>query len=167
MATLFRENPKADAPPVTSDLPVALDTLIGLTPLAASKVNEIRDAEAIEAEMGLRLRVVGGGCAGFSYDLYFDNPTEVDQQFELQGVKVMSLNQLSDAVRPPVVSGQELRVLIRDIGREREQGISFLEDGTMVVVEDARRLIGQEVSATVTRVHQTQTGRIVFAHLQR
>lgn len=86
---------------------------------------------------------------------------------ELQGVKVMSLNQLSDAVRPPVVSGQELRVLIRDIGREREQGISFLEDGTMVVVEDARRLIGQEVSATVTRVHQTQTGRIVFAHLQR
>jgi uncharacterized protein YacL len=84
---------------------------------------------------------------------------------ELQGVKVLSLNQLSDAVRPPVVSGQELRVTIRDIGRERDQGISFLEDGTMIVVEEARRLIGQEVSATVTRVHQTQTGRIVFAHL--
>jgi uncharacterized protein YacL len=84
---------------------------------------------------------------------------------ELHGVKIMSLNQLSDAIRPPVVSGQELRVLIRDIGREREQGISFLDDGTMIVVEDARRLIGQEVSATVTRVHQTQTGRIVFAHL--
>lgn len=89
MATLFRENPKADAPPPPSDLPAALDTLIGLTPLAASKVNEIREAEAIEAEMGLRLRVVGGGCAGFSYDLYFDTPTEVDQQFELQGVKVV------------------------------------------------------------------------------
>ena len=84
---------------------------------------------------------------------------------ELQGVKVLSLNQLSDAVRPPVVSGQEMRVLIRDIGRERDQGISFLDDGTMVVVEDARRLIGHEVTATVTRVHQTQTGRIVFAHL--
>jgi uncharacterized protein YacL len=84
---------------------------------------------------------------------------------ELQGVKVLSLNQLSDAVRPPVVSGQELRVMIRDTGRERDQGISFLDDGTMIVVEDARKLIGQEVSATVTRVHQTQTGRIVFAHL--
>jgi uncharacterized protein YacL len=84
---------------------------------------------------------------------------------ELQGVKVLSLNQLSDAVRPPVISGQEIRVTIRDIGRERDQGISFLDDGTMIVVEDARRLIGQEVSATVTRVHQTQTGRIVFAHL--
>jgi len=84
---------------------------------------------------------------------------------ELQGVRVLSLNQLSDVVRPPVVSGQEIRVTIRDIGREREQGISFLEDGTMIVVEEARRLIGQEVSATVSRVHQTQTGRIVFAHL--
>jgi uncharacterized protein YacL len=84
---------------------------------------------------------------------------------ELQGVKILSLNQLSDAVRPPVVSGQEILVTIRDVGREREQGISFLDDGTMIVVEDARRLIGQEVSATVTRVHQTQTGRIVFAHL--
>ncbi len=84
---------------------------------------------------------------------------------ELQGVKVLSLNQLSDAVRPPVVSGQEIRVMIRDTGRERDQGISFLDDGTMIVIEDARKLIGQEVSATVTRVHQTQTGRIVFAHL--
>jgi uncharacterized protein YacL len=83
----------------------------------------------------------------------------------LQGVKVLSLNQLADAVRPPVMPGQDIQVTIRDVGREREQGISFLDDGTMIVVEDARRLIGQEVSATVTRVYQTQTGRIVFAHL--
>jgi uncharacterized protein YacL len=76
------------------------------------------------------------------------------------------LNQLADAVRPPVVQGQDMVVMIRDVGREREQGISFLEDGTMVVVEDARRLIGQQVSVVVTRVWQTQTGRIVFAHLQ-
>lgn len=83
----------------------------------------------------------------------------------LQGVKVLSLNQLADAVRPPVAPGQEIVVTIRDVGREREQGISFLDDGTMIVVEDARRLIGREVSAKVTRVFQTQTGRIVFAHL--
>jgi uncharacterized protein YacL len=83
----------------------------------------------------------------------------------LQGVRVLSLNHLADAVRPPVVPGQDIQVTIRDVGREREQGISFLDDGTMIVVEDARRLIGQEVSATVTRVYQTQTGRIVFAHL--
>lgn len=86
---------------------------------------------------------------------------------ELQGVKVLSINQLADAVRPPVMPGQDLMVTIRDVGREREQGISFLDDGTMIVVEDARRLVGREVSATVTRIYQTQTGRIVFAHLNQ
>ena len=88
MATLFRETTPSAAPPPVTDEPVGLDTLVSLTPIAATKVNEIRDAEQIEAEMGLRLRVVGGGCAGFSYDLYFDNPTEVDQQFAVAGVKV-------------------------------------------------------------------------------
>ncbi|HVV82309.1 MAG TPA: iron-sulfur cluster assembly accessory protein [Kofleriaceae bacterium] len=91
MASLFRENPASPqhaAPPPIEE-PVAVETLVGLTPLAAAKVNEIRDQEAIEPEMGLRLRVVGGGCAGFSYDLYFDAPTEVDQQFEVSGVKVV------------------------------------------------------------------------------
>jgi iron-sulfur cluster insertion protein len=90
MATLFRENsapPAAPPPPV--DEPAGIETLINLTPLAATKVNEIRDAEQIEADMALRLRVVGGGCAGFSYDLYFDTPTEVDQQCEVAGVKVV------------------------------------------------------------------------------
>jgi iron-sulfur cluster insertion protein len=65
------------------------ESMVKITPIAASKVNEIRDAEAIEGQMALRLRVVGGGCAGFSYDLYFDAPTEVDQQFDVAGVKVV------------------------------------------------------------------------------
>jgi iron-sulfur cluster insertion protein len=60
-----------------------------ITPGAAAKVNEIRDAEAIEPNMALRLRVVGGGCAGFSYDLYFDEPAEVDRALTIQGVKVI------------------------------------------------------------------------------
>jgi uncharacterized protein YacL len=84
---------------------------------------------------------------------------------ELQGVKVLNLNQLADAIRAPVITGQDMRVRVRDVGREREQGISFLEDGTMVVIEDARNLIGQEVQIIVTRIFQTQTGRIVFAQL--
>lgn len=94
------------------------------------------------------------------------NDNNLGRVAELQGVKVLSLNHLADAVRPPVIPGQDLRVTIRDIGRERDQGISFLEDGTMVVVEDARRLIGREVDTIVTRVYQTQTGRIVFAQLR-
>ncbi len=83
------------APPVaapgSSDVtPEGGGDLIKITTLAATKVNEIREAEAIEAEMALRLRVVGGGCAGFSYDLYFDAPVEgIDRQIELNGVRVV------------------------------------------------------------------------------
>ena len=84
---------------------------------------------------------------------------------ELQGVKVLNLNQLADAIRPTVIPGQDISVRIRDVGRERDQGISFMDDGTMIVIEDARHLVGKTVDVRVTRVFQTQTGRIVFAQL--
>ena len=65
------------------------ESMVHITPVAATKVNEIRDAEGIEPNMALRLRVVGGGCAGFSYDLYFDEVAEVDRAFAIQGVQVV------------------------------------------------------------------------------
>ncbi len=65
------------------------DAIVQLTPLAAQKVQEIRAAEAIEADMALRVRVVGGGCAGFSYDLYFDSKTEMDKEYTIHGVRVV------------------------------------------------------------------------------
>ena len=65
------------------------ESMVLITPTAATKITEIRGAEGIEATMALRLRVVGGGCAGFSYDLYFDEGTEVDRQLEIAGVKVV------------------------------------------------------------------------------
>jgi iron-sulfur cluster assembly accessory protein len=71
------------------EAPAGPESMVLITKLAADKVNEIRDTEAIEANMALRLRVVGGGCAGFNYDLYFDEPTEVDRQFVVQDVKVV------------------------------------------------------------------------------
>lgn len=73
----------------TPDVPQSLEETIRITDVAASKVLEIRDAEGIESDMSLRLRVVGGGCAGFSYDLYFDTKSEVDRQFEINGVTVV------------------------------------------------------------------------------
>lgn len=83
----------------------------------------------------------------------------------LQGVKVLSLNQLSESVRPPVLQDQRLQVLIRNEGNARQQGVGYLDDGTPVIVEDARHLIGQSAEVVVTRLHQTQTGRLVFATL--
>jgi iron-sulfur cluster assembly accessory protein len=71
-------------PPVDPSGP---ESMLLITPGAAVKVNEIREAEGIEPTMALRVRVVGGGCAGFSYDLYFDEPAEVDRQFEVAGVR--------------------------------------------------------------------------------
>lgn len=65
-------------------------TMVGLTPKAAEKVKEIKVAEGIDANFGLRLRVVGGGCSGFSYDLYFDQITDgVDRTFDSHGVQLV------------------------------------------------------------------------------
>jgi iron-sulfur cluster assembly accessory protein len=72
-----------------ADAPQSLADFINITDVAASKVLEIRDAEQIEGDMSLRVRVVGGGCAGFSYDLYFDTRTELDRDFNINGVNVI------------------------------------------------------------------------------
>lgn len=76
---------QASAPP---PLP-GEDRLVNITALAAEKVNEIRTAEEIEDDLALRMRVVGGGCSGFSYDLYFDEKTEMDREFSIHGVRVV------------------------------------------------------------------------------
>jgi iron-sulfur cluster insertion protein len=72
-------------------IPVAGEgnVIVQITELAAEKVREIRGAEDIEDELSLRLRVVGGGCAGFSYDLYFDEKTPMDKEFTVHGVHVV------------------------------------------------------------------------------
>lgn len=81
-----RENAaQPDPPPVAGEG----DAIVVLTELAAEKVLEIRKAEGIEAEMGLRVRVVGGGCAGFSYDLYFDKVSDMDKEFTVHGVRMI------------------------------------------------------------------------------
>lgn len=73
----------------TDDVPQSLADFIRITDIAASKVLEIRESEKIENDMGLRVRVVGGGCAGFSYDLYFDTKTDLDRNFSVNGVNVV------------------------------------------------------------------------------
>lgn len=91
------------------------------------------------------------------------NDSNLQQVAALQQVRTFNVHQLADALRQPFTPGDTLRITIRQEGREREQGVGFLHDGTMVVVEDAWHLIGKEIEVTVTRVYQTGTGRIVFA----
>lgn len=95
------------------------------------------------------------------------NDMNLEHVAQLQGVNVLNINKLADAVRIPFATGEHISVTIRSEGREREQGVGFSNDGTMIVVEEARNLIGQEVTAVVTRVYTTQTGRIIFAQMDR
>ena len=87
-------SPKTEPPQGSIEVTDDGEKLVWLTPLAAEKVLEIRGAEGIEEEMSLRLRVVGGGCSGFSYDLYFDNKNELDRELESNGVR-MVVDQMS------------------------------------------------------------------------
>ena len=84
----------------------------------------------------------------------------------IQGVKVLNINELANAMKPVVFPGEEMQIKLIKEGKEHNQAIGYLDDGTMVVVEDARRLIGQEVKVAVTSVLQTQAGRMIFTKLE-
>jgi len=81
----------------------------------------------------------------------------------IQGIKVLNINELANALKPVVFPGEEMHIKLIKEGKEHNQAVGYLDDGTMVVVEDARRLIGQDVKAVVTSVLQTQAGRMIFA----
>ncbi len=83
----------------------------------------------------------------------------------IQGVKVLNINELANALKPVVFPGEEMHIKLIKEGKEHNQAVGYLDDGTMVVVEDARRLIGQDVKVEVTSVLQTQAGRMIFTKI--
>lgn len=94
------------------------------------------------------------------------NDFNLNKVAELQGVRVLNVNQLANALRPVVVAGEELTVNIVKEGKEAGQGIAYLEDGTMVVVENARRHVGESVTMVVSSVLQTVQGKMIFGNLR-
>ena len=87
----------------------------------------------------------------------------VNKVATLEGVTVLNVNDLSSALKTVVLPGETMSVFVMKDGKEREQGVGFLDDGTMVVVEDGRRSVGKRLKATVTSIHQTSNGRMIFA----
>lgn len=85
---------------------------------------------------------------------------------ELQGVRVLNVHQLAQAVRPAVLPGEELSVHVLRDGKEAGQGVAYLDDGTMIVVEGGKRHIGETLDIAVTSVLQTSAGRMIFARLK-
>ena len=85
---------------------------------------------------------------------------------ELLGVKVLNINELANAVKPVVLPGEEMHVLVVQEGKELGQGVAYLDDGTMVVVENGRKFLNNNVDVVVTRVLQTVAGRMIFAQMK-
>jgi len=94
------------------------------------------------------------------------NDYNLNKVAELQGIEVLNMNQLAASLRPAMLPGEQMNVKVLKEGKEHGQGIGYLDDGTMVVVDDAKKLLGKSVDVVVTSVLQTTSGRMIFAKLK-
>ncbi len=94
------------------------------------------------------------------------NDFNLNKVAELQGVPVLNVNELANALKPVVLPGEEMNVTVIREGKEPHQGVAYLDDGTMVVIENARRHIGERVDVQVASVWQTVAGKMIFANLR-
>ena len=94
------------------------------------------------------------------------NDYNLNKVAELQGIEVLNVNQLATSLRPAMLPGEQMNVKILKEGKEHGQGIGYLDDGTMIVVDEARKLLGKSVDVVVTSVLQTTSGRMIFARLK-
>ncbi|MDU2065193.1 MAG: PIN/TRAM domain-containing protein [Sporomusaceae bacterium] len=94
------------------------------------------------------------------------NDYNLNKVAELQGVSVLNINELSNAVKPVVLPGEEMVVHIVKDGKENGQGVAYLDDGTMIVVDGGKRHMGETIGVLVTSVLQTAAGRMIFAKLK-
>src|SRR6202000_395613 len=93
------------------------------------------------------------------------NDFNLNKVARVQGISVLNVNQLANALKPVVLAGEPMRVLILREGKEANQGVAYLDDGTMVVVDGARRYINKSVDVVVTSVHQTAAGKMIFGRV--
>jgi len=94
------------------------------------------------------------------------NDFNLNKVAEIQNITVLNINELANSLRPVVLPGESMDVRVSKEGKEYNQGIAYLDDGTMVVIDNSRHLIGQAVKVVVTSVLQTSAGRMIFAKLE-
>jgi len=116
------------------------------------------DILEVDSKLVKLAQVLGGYVVTNDYNL--------NKVAELQGVKVLNINELANAIKPVVLPGEEMIVQVIKDGKEAGQGVAYLDDGTMIVVENGRRVIGDTVNVLVTSVLQTAAGRMIFAKLK-
>jgi len=93
------------------------------------------------------------------------NDFNLNKVAQLHGVQILNINELANALKPVVLPGEAMRVFILKEGKEYNQGVAYLDDGTMVVVDNARRMIGKNADISVTSVLQTTAGKMIFGRL--
>ncbi|MBF0215549.1 MAG: PIN domain nuclease [Candidatus Omnitrophica bacterium] len=115
------------------------------------------DTPEVDAKLLKLARVIGCKVLTNDYNL--------NKIAKLEGVTVLNINELANAMRIVISPGDKMLAAIRKEGKERNQGVAFLDDGTMIVVDNARKFIGKDVPVNVTSVLQTSAGRMIFAEL--
>lgn len=136
-------------------------------------LGELKRSRKLQVELDETRLPAGGAVDAALLDLahkrgarVVSNDTALHKVAQLQGLRCLSLNELFEALKSVVMPGEDLSVTLVRPGEQPDQGLGFLEDGTMVVVEHSRSKIGQTVAATVTSVLQTQSGRMIFGKLR-
>jgi uncharacterized protein YacL len=118
---------------------------------------ELRDVSRVDERLVVFAKVLNARV--------MTNDFNLNKIAQLQGVEVINLNEVSNALKTVALPGEALHVRLVKPGDQIGQGVGYLDDGTMVVVEQARSQIGQEVTITVTSVLQTPAGRMIFGRL--
>ena len=95
------------------------------------------------------------------------NDFNLNSVAKLQGVVVLNVNELANAVKTVILPGETISVKIIQEGKERDQGVAYLNDGTMIVIENGSHLLNKTVEITVTKVLQTNAGRMIFARMEK
>ena len=116
------------------------------------------DIQEVDAKLVKLAKILGAKV--------FTNDFNLNKIAELQGISVLNVNELANALKPVVLPGEQMTVKLVKEGKEYNQGVAYLDDGTMVVVDNGRRFIGQTLKVMVTSVLQTTAGRMVFAKLE-
>lgn len=116
---------------------------------------DFEDTPEVDMKL-LKLAQMMEGCV-------ITNDYNLNKVAQFQGVKVLNINELANAIKPLVIPGEEMTVNIVKEGKEHNQGVAYLDDGTMIVVEGGKKLIGQTLRVVVTSVLQTAAGRMIFA----
>ena len=135
-----------------------LDVVQRLQKLPQVKVRLVNDDFPSVREVDLKLIEL----AQLRSSKIVTNDFNLNKLAQVQGVEVLNINELANALRPVVLPGEAMRVFILKEGKEYNQGVAYLDDGTMVVVDNARRLISKNIDITVTSVLQTTAGKMIF-----